>query len=81
MLEVAFLASHLLWMTTRAEMETLYDMITVCAARAMGLRDFELKEGASAHLVVLDAPNVLEALRDHAAPLVVISHGKVVNGD
>ncbi|NIQ93099.1 MAG: cytosine deaminase, partial [Desulfuromonadales bacterium] len=31
MLEVAFLASHLLWMTTAAEMETLYDMITTKA--------------------------------------------------
>jgi cytosine deaminase len=79
MLEVAFLASHLLWMTTRSEMETLYDMITTHAARAMGLRDFELKAGAAAHLVVLGAPNVLEALRDHAAPLHVISHGKLVN--
>jgi cytosine deaminase len=79
MLEVAFLASHLLWMTTSAEMETLYDMITGEAARAMGLHDFSLKEGATANLVVLNAPNVLEALREHAAPLHVISHGKMID--
>jgi cytosine deaminase len=79
MLEVAFLASHLLWMTTAAEMETLYDMITVRAAQAMGLRDLRLKVGAPAHLVVLDVPNVLEALRYHAAPAHVISHGKLVD--
>ncbi|MBI3361386.1 MAG: amidohydrolase family protein [Chloroflexi bacterium] len=79
MLEVAFLAAHMLWMTTSSEMETLYDMITVNAARAMGLRDFGLKAGAPAHLVVLDAPSVLEALRDHAAPAHVISHGKIVD--
>lgn len=79
MLEVAFLASHLLWMTTAAEMETLYDMITGRAGRAMGLQDFELKAGAPAHLVVLDAPNVLEALRYHAAPTHVISHGRLVD--
>jgi cytosine deaminase len=78
-LEVAFLVSHLLWMTTTAEMETLYDMITVSAARAMGLHDFGLEVGAPAHLVVLDAPNVLEALRYHAAPTHVISHGKLVD--
>lgn len=35
-------ASHLLWMTTRAEMEKLYDMIAVDAARAMGLNDYGL---------------------------------------
>ncbi len=79
MLEVAFLASHLLWMTTSADMETLYDMITGRAAEAMGLGDFGLKEGATANLVVLSAPNVLEALREHAAPLHVISHGKLVD--
>jgi cytosine deaminase len=79
MLEVAFLASHLLWMTTSAQMETLYDMITLKAAQAMGLREFGLKVGAPAHLVVLDAPNVLEALRYHAAPAHVISHGKLVD--
>lgn len=79
MLEVAFLAVHMLWMTTAAEMDRLYNMITTDAARAMGLADFELKVGAPAHLVVLDAPNVLEALRHHAAPAVVISHGRVVD--
>jgi cytosine deaminase len=79
MLEVAFLASHLLWMTTSAQMETLYDMITLRPAQAMGLREFGLKAGAPAHLVVLDAPNVLEALRYHAAPAHVISHGKLVD--
>lgn len=78
MLEVAFLASHLLWMTTAAGMETLYDMVTTRAAAAMGLHDFALRPGALANLVVLDAPNVLEALRHHAAPLHVISHGRVV---
>jgi cytosine deaminase len=79
MLEVAFLAAHLLWMTTAAELEQLYTMITRSAGRAMGLADFELRVGAPAHLVVLDAPNVLEALRYHAAPLTVISHGRVVD--
>lgn len=79
MLEVAFLASHLLWMMTAAEMETLYDMITRHAARAMGFRNFGLEVGAPAHLVVLDVPNVLEALRHHAPPVHVISHGRVVD--
>lgn len=80
MLEVAFLASHLLWMTTAAGMETLYDMVTTRAAAAMGLHDFALRPGAPAHLVALDAPNVLEALRHHAAPVAVVSHGRVVDG-
>jgi len=79
MLEVAFLVSHLLWMTTRQEMETLYDMVTKSAARCIGLESFELKAGAPANLVVLDEPNVLEALRNHQSPKWVISHGKLVD--
>jgi cytosine deaminase len=79
MLEVAFLNSHLLWFTTREDMETLYDMVTRNAARAIGLKGFELKTGAEANLVVLDQPNVLEALRFHEKPAFVISHGKLVD--
>lgn len=78
MLEVAFLAAHQLWMTTGVDQEQLYDMITRDAARAMGLRDFELRVGAPANLVVLAAPSVLEALRAHAAPRYVISHGRLM---
>jgi len=78
-LEVAFLASHLLWFTAASEMETLYDMITVRAAQAMGIKDFALKVGAPANLVVLQEPSVLEAFRTHAAPKYVISHGKLVD--
>lgn len=78
MLEVAFLASHLLWMTTPGDISTLYEMITTRAARAMGLRDFGLREGGPAHLVVLDAEDELEALRDHREPAVVISHGHLI---
>ncbi len=79
LLEVAFLVSHLLWMTTRDDMEILYDMITTDAAKAIGLENFKLKEGAPANLVVLEEPNVLEALRNHAAPAYVISHGALLD--
>ncbi len=79
MLEVAFLVSHLLWMTTRQDMETLYDMVTKRAAQCIGLGDFELKVGAPANIVVLDEPNVLEALRNHEAPAYVISHGALID--
>ena len=77
-LEVAFLASHLLWMTTRADMERLYDMITVDAARAIGVKNHRLAVGAPANLVVLEAPDVLEALREHAPPRVVVREGIVL---
>lgn len=79
MLEVAFLASHLLWMTTRAEIDRLYDLVTVDAARSINVPDFGLAPGAAAHFVVLDQPDELEALRFHAAPVRVVSHGRLVD--
>jgi cytosine deaminase len=79
MLEVAFLASHLLWMMTRQDIDKLYDMITIDAAAAINVAGFGLAEGAAANLVVLDQPDVAEALRFHRAPAHVISHGKLVD--
>jgi cytosine deaminase len=78
MLEVAFLASHLLWMMSRDEMATLYDMITVNPARALHIPDFEIAVGAPANFVVLDRPDIGEALRFHGQPRAVISHGRRV---
>jgi cytosine deaminase len=79
LLEVGFLNVHLLWMTTFPEMETIYDMITVNAARCINLPGFALRVGAPAHLVVLDARSVHEALWYHRAPLHVVSHGRLVD--
>ena len=79
MLEVAFLNSHLLWFMTREDMETLYDMITINAARCINIKDYGIKVGNTANLVGLTQPNTLEALRFHEAPSFVISHGRLVD--
>jgi len=79
MLEVAFLASHLLWMTTQDDMEVLYDIITTDAATAMGIQDHSLEVGSPANLVVLRQPDLLEALRFHQPPMAVISGGKLLD--
>jgi len=76
MLEVGFLAVHLLWMTSFEQMEKIYDMITTNAARALGIKGHELKEGNPANLVVLTQENVWKALWEHEAPAYVIKSGK-----
>lgn len=81
MMEVAFLAAHLLWMTTQPEIEKLYDLVTVDAAKCINVPRFGLREGNAAHLVVLGAGDVVEALRHHEAPVWVVSHGRVVDCD
>jgi cytosine deaminase len=78
MLEVAFLAAHLMWMTSRADMEILYDLITTSAARALRIDDFGLAEGNRADLVVLNAESVWEAIWHHEAPRHVIKNGRDV---
>ncbi|MGC9467241.1 MAG: amidohydrolase family protein [Anaerolineae bacterium] len=75
MLEVAFLAAHLMWMTTSQDMEILYDLITTRAAEALGIQDYGLSEGNKADLVVLNAENVWEAIWSHEAPIYVIRDG------
>lgn len=75
MLQVAFLASHLLSMLTFDDMELLYDMVTTGAAKVLGLKDHELKVGGTADLVVLDVPDVYQAIWYHRAPAYVIKNG------
>jgi len=76
MLEVAFLAAHLMWMTTFDDMEILYDLITTHAAQVLGIPNFKLEEGNPANLVVLQAASVWEALWSHEAPHYVIKDGR-----
>lgn len=75
MLEVAFLAVHLLWMTTFDGMEKIYDMITTSAARALGMKGHSLEPGGNADLVILDAEDVYHAIWEHNAPRYVIRNG------
>jgi cytosine deaminase len=78
MLEVAFLASHLLWMTAFDEMEQLYDMITKTPAALLRIENYGLREGAEANLVVLNAKSVQEALMYHEPPAKVIRRGELI---
>ena len=76
MQEVAFLAAHLLWMTSLEDMDILYDLITKNAARVLGIKDYGLKEGGPADFVILKASDVWHAIWEHEAPAYVIRGGK-----
>jgi len=54
-------------------------MVTDTNAQIMGLEDYGLRPGSRADLVVLDAGNVIEALRMRPARLAVVARGKVVS--
>jgi len=77
MLEIAFLAAHLLWMTSNRDREILYDMITKNPANIMGIDDYGLANGNAADLVILNAQDLRTALTYHTEPLYVIRNGMV----
>ena len=78
MLEVVFLAAHLLGASVGPRLEALLDSVTTTAARVMGIRGHELAVGGSADLVVLDGSTTREVVARHAAPRYVIASGRVV---
>ena len=56
-------------------------MITIDAAKAIGLKNHNIRIGAKANLIVLNQSNTLEALRFHDAPRFVISKGNIIDQD
>ena len=79
MLQIAFLASHLLGMRTCEDMDLLYDMITTTAAKVLGIDGHELIVGGNADLVVLDEEDVYHAIWYHREPVSVIKNGRDIN--
>jgi cytosine deaminase len=78
LLEVAFLAAHLLEMRTAPDLEVLVDLVTTGAARVLGLAGFGLREGGPGDLLVHDAERTVDLLARHAAPRAVVRGGRVV---
>ncbi|MFT7059456.1 MAG: cytosine deaminase [Pseudorhodobacter sp.] len=79
MLDVAFMGLHVAQMTSPAEMQTCFEMVTTHNAKTMGLKDYGLQIGAKASMVILDAANPIEALRLRASRLCVIANGRVIS--
>jgi cytosine/creatinine deaminase len=80
LLEVAFLAAHLLDMRTGPQLELLVDLVTTSAARVLGLGDYGLRVGGPADLLVHEAQRTVDLLAGHAPPRAVVRGGRVVAG-
>jgi cytosine deaminase len=78
MLDVAFMGMHVAQMTHPKEMERCFTMVTETNAAILGLKDYGLRKGAQASLVVLDAGSPTDALRLRPARLAVVAKGKVI---
>lgn len=62
-LEVGQYTAHVAHLTYPSELETVFDMITVNAARAMRIEGYGIEPGDRADLVLIDATSVRDALR------------------
>ena len=78
MLEVAFLAAHLLGFLSGPDQVRLLDMVTGLAARVLGLGEHGIAEGNRADLCVHHHERVVDVLREHARPRWVLRAGRVV---
>ncbi len=77
-LEVALFMAHTAHLTYPDELETVFDMVTGNAARAMRLSRYGLAPGDAGDLLVWDAGSVKEALTRQRPPAYVIRGGAVV---
>jgi cytosine deaminase len=78
MLEVAFLAAHVLGASTSPGMQKMFEMITTRAADVLRIAAHRVEVGAEANLVVLDGIDIRDALTKHGPPRYVISRGNLV---
>lgn len=77
-LEVAACTAHVCQLVWPEELETVMDMISVNAARAMRVQEgYGLDVGDRGDLVVLASPDVRTAVADQAPRRFVISHGRL----
>ncbi len=77
-LEVALITAHAAHLSQPTQIEQLFAMPTVNAARILGIEDYGLKPGALADAVIIEAPDAAEAIRLQAPRRWVIKRGKVV---
>jgi cytosine/creatinine deaminase len=78
MLEVAHMGLHVAQMTSQAAMRQCFDAVTTTPARILGLEGYGLDVGCRADIVLLQARDVVEALRLRAHRLLVLRAGRVV---
>ena len=78
MLEVAHMGLHVAQMTSQAGIAQCFEAVTGAAARVMGLPRYGLAPGCDASFVLLQARDVVEAIRLRATRLKVWRQGRLL---
>ena len=77
LLEVAHFMAHLAPLAWGDEVHQVLEMVTTTPAKAIGLEQYGLAVGCKANILVLDAPNWFEALKNQSEKKWVILNGKI----
>jgi len=77
LLEVGLITAHAAQLSMPGEIERLFDMPTVNAARLLRLKDYGIEPGAAASFTIIDAETVQEAFRTQP-DRIVIRNGRVI---
>ena len=78
MVQAAFLLAHTGHMNGAAQLQQLFDMITVNSAKCMCLDNYGIEEGNQADMVIFDGTNVDDIIRLQPVVTSVIRKGKVI---
>lgn len=78
MLEVVNFVVHAAQLSSPEEVKAAFDMPRYGAAKVMRIKDYDIKVGNPANLVLIDAKDALDTIRHQAGRLFVIKNGKVL---
>lgn len=78
MLQVANVTAHAAQMSLPHEIEKVYDMVTIDAAKILKIKNYGIEEGNDANLVIINASDVRDAIRLNPERLFVIREGKII---
>jgi cytosine deaminase len=81
MLQVLFMAIHMDQLTGVEELLNSINLITFNSAKAWGVKNYGIKEGNDANLLITNADDVIDLLRFMEPPKFVIKKGKIIAKD
>lgn len=78
MMQVALVSAHAAHMSLPDEIENVFDMTTFRAAKILSLKDYGIKLGNTADIVIIHAKNIVDAIRLQPERRFVIKAGKII---
>ncbi|WP_050180090.1 amidohydrolase family protein [Domibacillus robiginosus] len=79
LLSAGHMLLHQAHMTGADDFDAVYNMMTVNAARVLGIENYGMAEGHPAHLIIVSAQNAHDLLRRQPPAELVLSRGRIIS--